>query len=160
MSRHKTCLPEQYVLGSSVVLGDPSPTGRVQPVISATTMQNKGHGDVPYVRKGDVMWRKPKPMALTMHFKTEATRRAVVIRAMEAFNLPADKLTMKQMLSVATPKETKVVPNYRAIPARLANEIRAAHRRKKRIEEERNAGKSLAQRALERLGLGNEESFA
>lgn len=112
MSKVKMFLPDSYVIGSSVVLDRDPKTNRNEVVIAVETMKQAGHGDVPYVRQGDPLWRKPKPAMFAQHFKNEACKRA------------CDGDIRK-----ATPAQLRLVPVYRAVSARFANEIRAMKRR-------------------------------
>lgn len=155
MSKRKTFLPGTYVLGSSVVLDHNAETNRIEPVIAATTMTNAGHGDVPYVRKGDPMWRKPKPMGFVQHFRSAAAKKAVVERlAAQGITEPSNTL----MLKAASPKELKIVPLYRGISSRFANQIRSMKRRHALKEAERKANApSLVDRAKAALGLSAED---
>lgn len=137
MSRVKMFVPGTYVFGASVVLNHDPKLNRIMPVTATETMRQKGHGDVPYVRRGDVMWRKPKPMAFVEHFKNEAAKRRC-----------------NGDLKQATPNDLKVVPLYRGLSARVATEARARLRRAK----EREAKMSLADKtkaALASLGLSS-----
>lgn len=140
MSRHKQCVPMTYVLGASVVLDRNEDSGRIEAVLAKETMRNPGHGDVPYVKRGDPMWRKPKPMLFVQHFKNEAARRRC-----------------NGSIKDASPKDLKIVPLYRGCSMRFANEILADKRRAARIEEEKKAKMSVTERALAALGLGKDE---
>jgi len=140
MSRRKQCLPMTYVLGASVVLDRNEETNRIEPVIAKTTMRNPGHGDVPYVKHGEPMWRKPKPLGFTQHFKNEAAARRC-----------------NGDLRTASPKDLKIVPFYRGIPMRLANELLADKRKEAEKEERRKAAMSITERALASLGIGKDE---
>lgn len=140
-ARFKAFLPGTHVIGASPVLDRNEKTNRIEPVIAATTMRNVGHGDTPYVRQGDPMWRKPKPMGFVQHFRNEASAR----------RCGGD-------MKLASPKDLKIVPLYRGVSSRLANEIISAKRRAKRIAEERAAAKgSLLDRAKAALGLGADD---
>lgn len=112
MSRMKFAVPETYVLRSSLVVDRDPQTGRTYAVIAEDTMKQTGHGDMPYMRKGDPVWRKPKPVAFAQHFKNEAARRRC-----------------GGSIKDASPADLKLVPVYQGCPARLANEIRAMKRR-------------------------------
>ncbi len=87
------------------------------PVVAVETMKQAGHGDTPYVCKGDPLWRKPKPVMFAQHWKNEAARR----------ECGGD-------IGKATPKHLRIVAVYRGMPARIANELRALKRRMARKE--------------------------
>jgi hypothetical protein len=136
MSRHKAMQESTIVIGSSPVLDYNPKSRRVEPVIAERTMRTVGHGDVPYMRQGQEVWRKPKPAKLVQHFRNEAARRRC-----------------NNDLRIATPADLKLVPIYDGCSARLANEIMYAIRRNKRKDEERKARLSLMDRAKEALGI-------
>lgn len=171
----KAFLPGTYVLGSSPVMDmDPVSHRRYQ-VHAVETMKQPGHGDVPYAKRNEPVWRKPKPSgadptkpAFEQHFKNEAARRSAYGRAeahalAEAEKSGADmsmvtlEITREMTLRFAQPKELKLVPQYRGIGARVANVIRASKVREAREERARREQMSMTEKALESLGLAKED---
>jgi len=137
MSRHRACLPSTVVIGASPVTDYNPKTQRVEVVVAENTMKVAGHGDIPYVKAGEPIWRKPKPMKIVMHFKNEAARRRC------GGNMAA-----------TTPKDVNLVPIYAGCSARLAGEIKYGMRRADRIERARRAGLSMVGRLADAIGLG------
>jgi len=112
MSKVKAFLPMTEVIGAHVIrdnLGNPV-------VAKKTEFDKKVHGDVPFVRRGELLWRKPKPVKLVMHFKNEAAKRRC-----------------NGDLKLATPNDVRLVPVYRGAPKSFMTYLRGLRARAERI---------------------------
>lgn len=103
--------PQTAVIGSHLVTDNDG-----KPVFAKKTeFDRKTHGDTPFVRAGQPLWRKPKPFQKIMHFINEAARRRC-----------------GGMLQNATPNDVHIVAVYRGAPMRLLGYYRSQQARKAR----------------------------
>ncbi len=124
--------PQTYVLNSSPMLDDKGNRviGIRQPL---KTVAGKYVGTSTIL--ATPLFNEPKPLGQTVHWRNEAARRRWNGDYVAAGKDPEGK------------KDLVVVPLFRGIAARLANEIRAAKRR----EERRKAALSFMQRVREQI---------